>query len=223
MASPADPTEPTTPDPDILMGWKAIASFLSKSVRSAQRWEQDHGLPTHRIVTDEGQIAYARRSEIEVWMRSKDRPSAVAPDASQAPPSPSYSQSRRRIWLSGSGLALMIVLIFVWKIARPFTSAKGPLAGVYVVPHAIEGRDGTGNVLWTLPFADDIKRAVEFGLPVDDTRGDTGGRIDLRGDGTMLTLLPIVFPGTRVGVRARPDALYALTDDGHVAWSVSGD
>ena len=47
---------------DTLHGWKDIAAYVGKSVRSAQRWERELGLPTHRINTPDGQIVYARRS-----------------------------------------------------------------------------------------------------------------------------------------------------------------
>ena len=35
-------------DHDRLNGWKEIAVFLGKGVRTVQRWERDHGLPIHR-------------------------------------------------------------------------------------------------------------------------------------------------------------------------------
>jgi len=35
-------------DSDRLNGWKEIASFLGKGVRTAQRWEKDYGLPFPR-------------------------------------------------------------------------------------------------------------------------------------------------------------------------------
>lgn len=62
-----DSTE-TRSDADLLSGWKEIASYLGKSVRSAQRWEADYRLPVHRITTpDGGHLIYATRSEIDAW------------------------------------------------------------------------------------------------------------------------------------------------------------
>jgi hypothetical protein len=53
---------------DHLAGWKEIAAYLGKSVRTVQRWERDYGLPVHRVAgaTD---IIFSSRFEIERWKR----------------------------------------------------------------------------------------------------------------------------------------------------------
>jgi outer membrane protein assembly factor BamB len=53
--------------PDELQGWKEIAAYLGRSVRAAQRWEQQYGLPVRRLSTPTGAIVYARRAEIDAW------------------------------------------------------------------------------------------------------------------------------------------------------------
>src|SRR5262249_39659453 len=69
------------PATDTLNGWKEIAGYLGKSVRSVQRWERDLALPIHRIATAEGgQIIYSRRAEIDAWRTSLDASSARAVD-----------------------------------------------------------------------------------------------------------------------------------------------
>ena len=59
-------TAPSTPR-RTLNGWKEIAAYLGKSVRSVQRWEVVIGLPVHRIQTPDGQIVYAKADEIDLW------------------------------------------------------------------------------------------------------------------------------------------------------------
>ena len=54
-------------DHERLSGWKEIASYVGKSVRSVQRWERELDLPVHRIHTARGEIIYAFRSEIDHW------------------------------------------------------------------------------------------------------------------------------------------------------------
>lgn len=54
-------------DAEVLAGWKAIAKFLGRSVRAAQRYERDLGLPVRRIRTADGQSVYAFRREIARW------------------------------------------------------------------------------------------------------------------------------------------------------------
>ena len=53
-----------------LNGWKEIASYIGKSVRSAQRWEHVVGLPVHRLYTVRGQIVFGFRHEIDNWQLS---------------------------------------------------------------------------------------------------------------------------------------------------------
>ncbi len=55
-----------------LNGWKEIATYLGKSVRSVQRWEATLKLPVHRIKTRDGHILYADADEIDAWRRSLD-------------------------------------------------------------------------------------------------------------------------------------------------------
>ena len=54
---------------DRLVGWKEIAEFLRKSVRTVQRWERELGLPIHRVHTsDSGQSVFGLRRELEEWL-----------------------------------------------------------------------------------------------------------------------------------------------------------
>ncbi len=70
--------------PDRLNGWKEIALALGKSVRSAQRWESELGLPVERLTgPDGGQIVQASRRELEAWRRHR-----VSSGADQPQPEP---------------------------------------------------------------------------------------------------------------------------------------
>ena len=59
---------------DRLDGWKEIAAYLNRSVRSAQRWNQELGLPVHRVQGRKGNIVYALRSEIDEWLLAIETP-----------------------------------------------------------------------------------------------------------------------------------------------------
>jgi hypothetical protein len=54
----------------VLSGWKQIAGYLGKSVRTAQRWEHDLGLPVRKVDahTKSGVIAFV--VEVEMWVRA---------------------------------------------------------------------------------------------------------------------------------------------------------
>ena len=57
----------------ILNTWKEIAAYLSRGVRTAQRWEISYKLPVHRPNGD-AQTVYAFSDEIDAWLeRSKPR------------------------------------------------------------------------------------------------------------------------------------------------------
>jgi hypothetical protein len=50
-----------------LDSWKAIATYLHRSLRSARRWEKEEGLPVHRRVQADGNSIYAFRAELDHW------------------------------------------------------------------------------------------------------------------------------------------------------------
>lgn len=74
--------------PGRLNGWKEIAAYLGKSVRTAQRWEKDLGLPVHRIHTGSGEIPFAFREEIDRWLLSTEsqRAGSSTPEDSNGEP-----------------------------------------------------------------------------------------------------------------------------------------
>jgi hypothetical protein len=57
-------------DPDRLDGWKEIAAYLGRSVRSVQRWEEAIDLPIQRKGSTGGEIVFAFRSEIDRWLKA---------------------------------------------------------------------------------------------------------------------------------------------------------
>lgn len=52
-----------------LDGWKAIASFLGRSIRTVQRWEQDVAMPVRRVGGGRQGPVWADASELEAWLR----------------------------------------------------------------------------------------------------------------------------------------------------------
>jgi hypothetical protein len=54
---------------DVLPGWKQIAIFLGCSVRTAQRREQELGLPVRRLESNARRMPYALRSELVLWLK----------------------------------------------------------------------------------------------------------------------------------------------------------
>lgn len=65
----AEHTPRTRPNPGRrLDSWKAIAQYLDRDVRSAQRWERDRRLPVHRLPG--GGAVFAYEGELDEWLTS---------------------------------------------------------------------------------------------------------------------------------------------------------
>src|SRR6185295_3090420 len=85
-----------TPVPDAdradrLDGWKQIAVYLQRGVRTVRRWEREEGLPVHRHVHRVLGSVYAFKSEIDLWQRAdralavvRESPNALAEAASRS-------------------------------------------------------------------------------------------------------------------------------------------
>lgn len=56
--------------PTKLAGWKEIAAFVGREVRTVQRWERELGLPVHRVPGSRGHSVFAHPEEIERWFEA---------------------------------------------------------------------------------------------------------------------------------------------------------
>ena len=74
-------------DGQTLYSWKEIAGFLKCGVRTAQRWERNENLPTHRHSHVLRGTVYAFKDEIQKWMMSRVG-SQTPPSAPIASPDP---------------------------------------------------------------------------------------------------------------------------------------
>lgn len=53
----------------ILSGWKEIATYLGRGVRTVQRWETMHRLPVHRPAETDKAAVVAFAGELDNWIR----------------------------------------------------------------------------------------------------------------------------------------------------------
>jgi len=54
-----------------LDGWKAIAAYLGRDIRTVQRWELGEGLPIHRLEHKQRASAYAFTGELDAWLGAR--------------------------------------------------------------------------------------------------------------------------------------------------------
>jgi hypothetical protein len=63
----------------ILNGWKEIANYFERGVRTAQRWEALLGMPVHRPALKDRSAVVAFTDELDRWI-SRAEPNTVAVD-----------------------------------------------------------------------------------------------------------------------------------------------
>jgi hypothetical protein len=61
----------------ILSGWKEIARYMGRGLRTVQRWEHYHGLPVARIGINRRAPVNAVSSNIDDWLLRIQRRQAV--------------------------------------------------------------------------------------------------------------------------------------------------
>lgn len=59
-----------TEPPRLLNGWKDIACYLGKGVRTAQRYERELGLPVRRPAHKGRSVVLAARAELDAWVQA---------------------------------------------------------------------------------------------------------------------------------------------------------
>lgn len=60
-------------NPGVLAGWKGIAAYFGCNVRTVRRYEQERGLPVHRAPGNKGSTIFARTSELDAWLESREK------------------------------------------------------------------------------------------------------------------------------------------------------
>jgi Tol biopolymer transport system component len=80
-----------------LQGWKAIAAYLNRDVRTAKRWEATEGLPVHRHRHLARSTVYASPDELDAWRRNRRPVTATSP-----------AKSRRLVTLAAVGIAALV-------------------------------------------------------------------------------------------------------------------
>jgi len=116
--------------PARLDSWKQIAAYLGRSERTVRRWEQNEGLPVHRLQHEQRGSVYAYRSELDAWWESR-KPSleAVLP---AAPPAPVVI-SRKPNWiLAATAIGLLAIVAVVLGLRGP--AARPVVSSILVLP-----------------------------------------------------------------------------------------
>ena len=107
---------------DRLDSWKQIAAYLGRSERTVRRWEENEGLPVHRLQHEKRGSVYAYPKELDGWWESKK--SSIEP-VSPKPSSPQKQTRRPKLpWI---GAVIVIAALVIIVAGR----------GRFLAPHAV--------------------------------------------------------------------------------------
>jgi hypothetical protein len=138
-----------------LEGWKAIAGYLKVSVRSAQNFEKEYGLPVRRKFGIKAPV-YALVSEVDEWVGNRGAASESSPDPLPEQSSDGEHAMRlafrtpRTLWR-----VLALVLVLAWLAAGTVyvaTRPQGPPVGLAVQDRNLIVRNEKGQELWRFEF-----------------------------------------------------------------------
>ncbi len=95
-----------------LDSWKAIARYLSRDIRSVQRWERERGLPVHRVPGEKGGAVFAYQGELDRWLRSGSNGSIPQSGSAETPHSETSDIGRRgRAALTWGAVAALVLVL----------------------------------------------------------------------------------------------------------------
>lgn len=137
-------------DPDLL-SWKEIAEFLGVTVRTAQLWEKQRGLPVRRLPGGLKASVRASAEELRAWKSGV----AVATEAAAAP----SERAWKRWGVIGLGVCALVAggWALAWRGGSGRTIAKAEVRGNTLV--ALDDRERT---LWAHTY-DQAPIALAFG------------------------------------------------------------
>ena len=203
------------PNGDQLNGWKEIAAHLGKSVRAAQRWEREIGLPVHRIKTVAGQTVFASRREIDEWRRTvemprDDGPAVEAPAADRRTPPPSRAWWTIVVVIGLVAAAVVVGVVLHRAMFPPERPVRFQLIG-----QDLEARAGSGRLVWTHHFPPDVgPLSTAYRRP--ELRAVQAA--DLDGDGRQ-EVVALVQKGAASNRTPGIETIDVFSESGRLRWS----
>ncbi len=188
---------------DELQSWKEIAAYLGVTVRTAQNWEQERGLPVRRLPGARGRVT-TTVEELEAWKRSAipARPGEHQPGAVEDTKASvaEVRRSRKTLLLLVLAGAALILIIGAWSLR-----GGGPKpASIRLAENSAVVFDEGGRELWRKVFAGKLESQDL------DTMSWIG---DLDGDGQT----ELLFVETTTPFRSG-SVLHCYSQDGRERW-----
>ena len=162
-----------------LDSWKQIAAFFDRAERTVKRWENERGLPVHRVPGGSRSAVFAYTSELAEWLEgSKElETDEASPDSNgsrrvtetiptEAPVSaptglPGRNVSAIRVAAWTAPLALVAGLILVFSVGRSGLHFKA-LASPHVPNAEAQDLYLKGRYFWERRTPDDLNKAIDY-------------------------------------------------------------
>lgn len=191
--------------PQRLESWGEIAGYLGVSVRTAQKWEAESGLPVRRLGSGPRPRVFAETTKLDEWLLSHTTDAPVT----------SARQGKRGLLLKSLAAAAVITgAAVLGMLIGPFTESRQPVTWE-VLSHVLRVQDSRGQVIWSRVFPD--LRHDRYHQPLTSDSWDCVVFTDVDGDEN----LEVLFNWAPEDANSRPGKLYCLDgQSGETRWEL---
>ena len=148
-----------------LESWKEIAAYLGRGVTTVQRWEQQEGLPVHRLPHAKKGSIFAIKSELDDWRRARAQLGPLRHDAVVDTPQGDWavpSDPRRPVRLGRRTGIILVALLALAVIGLAVARVLGRTSADAIAP--------TESSVVPRPLANDAADEVCPSLSPDGSR-----------------------------------------------------
>ena len=102
--------------PERLESWKEIAVYLRRGVSTVQRWEQQEGLPVHRLPHAKKGSIFAIKCELDAWWRARAQLGPLHDDVGPSKPRRLVRLGGRTGVVLAALFALAVTGLAMWRM-----------------------------------------------------------------------------------------------------------
>lgn len=185
-----------------LSGWKEIANYLDVTVRTAQLWERNQGLPVHRLSGGARARVHAYTDELEMWLQGRSEPPSKEANAQER--DAGALSARVGLLIVISATVVVLGAAALWSLGR-----QAPIpVNCELERESILVRGADGQIIWQRR-----PEGVEFVTMQAKSR--EGCRVvDIDGDGRPEVLAQVENKGRST----QPSGLMVFEGTGEVRW-----
>lgn len=184
-----------------LNSWKEIANFLGVSERTAQKWEEERGLPIKRLPGVKGRVT-TTAAALETWKKSNLKKI------------PWHANVRFLRFYAGAATLLIAILLGI-QITRYFAGHRtGPPAQYQVESNALIVKDTHGKEVWRWLFERPFQASAYMNPSYEETSRKAwfgSLRLDKPDTNTLFVYYPAIAD-------TKGSSLYSFSSTGQKEW-----